>query len=39
MTEDARKTFDLYADDYDVALARGISVSGEKKDYFAQRRY
>jgi len=38
MTEDARKTFDVYADDYDVALARGISVSGEKKDYFAQRR-
>ena len=38
MTEDGRKTFDIYADDYDVALAHGISVSGEKKDYFAQRR-
>jgi SAM-dependent methyltransferase len=38
MTEDGHKTFDVYAHDYDVALARGISVSGEKKDYFAQRR-
>ncbi len=38
MTEDGCKTFDIYADDYDVALAHGISVSGEKKDYFAQRR-
>ena len=38
MTEGGHKTFDAYADDYDVALARGISVSGEKKDYFAQRR-
>jgi SAM-dependent methyltransferase len=38
MTENGRKTFDFYADGYDVALARGISVSGEKKDYFAQRR-
>ena len=38
MTEDGQETFDVYADDYDVALARGISVSGESKDYFAQRR-
>lgn len=38
MTEDGRETFDVYADDYDIALARGISVSGETKDYFAQRR-
>jgi SAM-dependent methyltransferase len=38
MTEDTRKTFDCYAADYDIALARGISVSGEKKDYFAHRR-
>ena len=38
MTKGADKTFDAYADDYDVALAQGISVSGEKKDYFAQRR-
>jgi SAM-dependent methyltransferase len=27
--------FDQYADDYDAALARGLSVSGESKDYFA----
>jgi len=38
MKEDGHKAFDAYADDYDVALARGISVSGEEKDYFAQRR-
>ena len=38
MKESGHKTFDAYAEDYDVALARGISVSGEKKDYFAQRR-
>jgi len=38
MTEDGHKIFDAYAGDYDVALNRGISVSGEKKDYFAQRR-
>ena len=38
MTEGGHKTFDDYADDYDIALAHGISVSGEKKDYFAQRR-
>jgi SAM-dependent methyltransferase len=30
--------FDDYADDYDEALARGISVSGENKDYFARGR-
>jgi SAM-dependent methyltransferase len=38
MTKNGARTFDLYAGDYDQALARGISVSGEKKDYFAQRR-
>jgi SAM-dependent methyltransferase len=38
MTEDGHKIFDVYAEDYDVALARGISVSGEQKDFFAQRR-
>ena len=38
MRENGYKTFDVYADDYDVALARGISVSGEEKDYFARRR-
>jgi trans-aconitate methyltransferase len=30
--------FDSYALDYDAALARGISVSGEDKYYFAERR-
>lgn len=30
--------FDQYADDYDAALARGLSVSGESKDYFAEGR-
>ena len=36
--EEGRETFDLYAADNDGALARGISISGETKDYFAQRR-
>jgi SAM-dependent methyltransferase len=31
-------SFDTYADDYDAALARGISVSGEDKMYFARGR-
>jgi SAM-dependent methyltransferase len=30
--------FDQYADDYDAALAQGLSVSGESKDYFAEGR-
>lgn len=30
--------FDRYAADYDAALARGIAVSGEDKDFFAQGR-
>src|SRR5690348_5269812 len=30
--------FDEYADDYDEALARGLSASGEDKDYFARGR-
>ncbi len=30
--------FDRYATDYDAALAQGLRVSGEDKDYFAQRR-
>lgn len=30
--------FDQYAGSYDAALARGLSVSGEDKDYFARRR-
>jgi len=31
-------TFDVFAEDYDAALAQGIAVSGENKDYFARRR-
>lgn len=38
MNDSGHNTFDVYAEDYDVALARGISVSGETRDYFAQRR-
>ena len=30
--------FDQYADDYDAALARGVSVSGEDKEFFAHGR-
>jgi SAM-dependent methyltransferase len=30
--------FDGYAEDYDAALARGVSVSGEDKDFFARGR-
>lgn len=30
--------FDQFAEDYDAALEKGISVSGENKDYFAQGR-
>src|SRR5688500_18857348 len=30
--------FDQYADDYDAALAQGLSFSGESKDYFAEGR-
>jgi SAM-dependent methyltransferase len=30
--------FDQYAANYDAALARGLSVSGESKDYFAEGR-
>lgn len=30
--------FDEYAAEYDVALARGLAISGEHKDYFARRR-
>ncbi|HEV8605035.1 MAG TPA: hypothetical protein VGQ99_06695, partial [Tepidisphaeraceae bacterium] len=31
-------SFDQYAEEYDSALARGISVSGEDKMYFARGR-
>ncbi len=30
--------FDQYAEDYDAALAQGLSVSGESKDFFAEGR-
>ena len=30
--------FDKYAQDYDEALNQGLSITGEKKDYFAHRR-
>lgn len=33
-----RPLFDAYAAGYDAALAQGLSVSGENKDFFAQRR-
>jgi len=36
MTSEAE--FDRYADEYDAALAQGLSVSGEDKNYFAQGR-
>ena len=36
MTEDTK--FDAYAEDYDQALAKGISASGETKEYFARGR-
>lgn len=31
-------SFDRYADDYESALSRGLSVSGEDRDYFARGR-
>jgi SAM-dependent methyltransferase len=37
-TEEEKSEFDQYVADYDVALAQGISVSGEDKDFFARRR-
>jgi SAM-dependent methyltransferase len=36
MSQDA--DFDLYSEDYDAALAQGISVSGEDKNFFAEGR-
>lgn len=30
--------FDEFAEDYEIALERGIAVSGERKDYFAEKR-
>ena len=37
-SDPAKPGFDAYASDYDAALAEGLSVSGESKDYFAQGR-
>lgn len=37
-TSQSKPEFDQYAADYDQALARGISVSGEDKNFFAQGR-
>ena len=37
-SDPAKPRFDEYAAEYDSALAQGISVSGESKDYFAQGR-
>lgn len=31
-------SFDAYAEDYDAALEKGLAVSGESKDYFAEKR-
>lgn len=33
-----QQEFDQYAEDYDAALAQGLSVSGEDKNYFAEGR-
>jgi len=38
VSDPAKPAFDAYASDYDAALAEGLSVSGESKDYFAQGR-
>ena len=37
-SSDPKSSFDEYASQYDAALARGISASGETKEFFAQRR-
>jgi SAM-dependent methyltransferase len=38
MSDPAKPGFDAYASEYDAALAEGLSVSGESKDFFAQGR-
>jgi hypothetical protein len=35
---EAKTEFDAYAATYDAALAQGISISGEDKNYFARGR-
>jgi SAM-dependent methyltransferase len=37
-SESNAPSFDAYAKNYDIALGRGISVSGENKEYFARGR-
>jgi SAM-dependent methyltransferase len=37
-TTEGVEGFDAYAADYEAALAQGLSISGEDKDYFAQGR-
>ena len=36
--QEAGETFDTFAKDYDAALEKGISISGEDKNYFANAR-
>ena len=38
MKDPPKPGFDAYASEYDAALAEGLSVSGESKDFFAQGR-
>jgi len=38
VSSEAKSEFDVYAADYDEALAQGISISGEDKNYFAKGR-
>jgi SAM-dependent methyltransferase len=38
LNSQAQDTFDSYASEYDAALEKGISVSGEDKDFFARAR-
>ena len=38
LNDPAKPEFDAYATEYDTALAEGLSVSGETKDFFAQGR-
>jgi SAM-dependent methyltransferase len=38
MKDPAKPGFDAYASEYDAALAEGLSLSGESKDFFAQGR-
>jgi len=33
-----KSAFDQYAEEYEAALGKGLSVTGENKDYFAEGR-